>query len=63
MRFAFLKLHSGLQKLLLEEEGQDLVEYALTILLIAIGAVASVGNLAAQVLALYTTINTHFPAI
>jgi Flp pilus assembly pilin Flp len=63
MRFAFLKLHSGLQKLLLQEEGQDLVEYALTILLVAIGAVACVGNLASQVLALYTDINTHFPAI
>jgi Flp pilus assembly pilin Flp len=61
MRFAFLKLHSGLQKLLLQEEGQDLVEYALTILLVAIGAVACVGNLASQVLVLYTNINTHFP--
>jgi pilus assembly protein Flp/PilA len=58
----FSKIYSGLQNLLMREEGQDLVEYALTVLLVAIGAVAAVGNLATQVLALFTYINTHFPA-
>jgi len=62
MRSTFWKLYSGLQILLMQEEGQDLVEYALTILLVAIGCVAAVGNLATQVVALYTYINAHFPA-
>jgi Flp pilus assembly pilin Flp len=63
MRSALSKINSGLLRLLMQEEGQDLVEYALTVLLVAIAAVASVGNLASQVLSLYAYANLHFPAI
>jgi len=63
MRFAFLKLYSGLQRFLVQEDGQDLVEYALAILMIAIAAVASVGNLASSVLSIYTYILNHFPPL
>ena len=46
MRSAFWKLYSGLQILLLQEEGQDLVEYALVVALIAFGATAGMKALA-----------------
>jgi len=63
MRFAFLKLYSGLQRLLLREEGQDLVEYALVILMLAIATVAASENLGASILTLYTYIVNHFPPL
>jgi len=63
MRFAFLKLYSGLQRLLLREEGQDLVEYALVILMLAIATVAASENLGVSILTLYTYIVNHFPPL
>jgi Flp pilus assembly pilin Flp len=63
MRFAFLKLYSGLQRFLKQEEGQDLVEYALVILMLAIATVAASENLGASILNLYTYIDNHFPPL
>jgi len=42
------------------EEGQDLVEYALVVALIALGAVASMGRLAHAVSSAFGTISTTF---
>ena len=53
MRDQMLLLYTRLQTLLITEEGQDLVEYALVVALIAFGAVAGMGALA-------TEINTAF---
>ena len=61
MWFALWKIRSGLQTLIQQEEGQDLVEYALSILLIAIAAVASVGNFAVALVHYYDYIVTSFP--
>ena len=48
-----LSLYSRLQNLILREEGQDLIEYALVVALIAFAATASMQTLA-------TDINTAF---
>lgn len=61
MPSALWKLYSGLRRLALQEEGQDLVEYALTILLVAIAAVASASGVAAKVLLMYSYINANYP--
>jgi pilus assembly protein Flp/PilA len=53
MKDQMLLLYTKLQTLLTTEEGQDLVEYALVVALIAFGAVAGMGALA-------TEINTAF---
>lgn len=47
------KLHISFRNLIEREEGQDLVEYALVVALIALGAIAGMKNLA-------TDINTFF---
>jgi pilus assembly protein Flp/PilA len=46
MNTMLLKMYVKLQDLLSREEGQDLVEYALVVALIAFGAVAGMGALA-----------------
>ncbi len=46
MRDELLKLYFRMQNLMSLEEGQDLVEYALVIALIALGATAGMGKLA-----------------
>jgi len=60
MRSVFWKIFSGLHSLMLQEEGQDLVEYGLVALLIAVAAVATLGTFATAVKAMYTTILTAF---
>jgi len=40
---------SGMQRLIMSEEGQDLVEYALVLALIALAAVATVQTLAVDI--------------
>jgi Flp pilus assembly pilin Flp len=62
MRVALWKIYSGLQSLIQREEGQDLVEYALAIAMIAIAAVASVGNFATALVNYYQYIVTNFPS-
>jgi Flp pilus assembly pilin Flp len=61
MRYALWKIRFGLQSLILQEEGQDLVEYALLILLCVVAAVASVGGLANIVINYFHYINTQQP--
>jgi len=61
MQSALWKIRSGLQRLIQEEDGQDLVEYALLILLCVLTSVASVGGLATIVVDYYQAILTSWP--
>jgi pilus assembly protein Flp/PilA len=56
MNTMFLRLYVKFQDLMSREEGQDLVEYALVVALIALGAVASMRTVA-------TSISTEFSVI
>jgi len=56
MNTMLLKLYVKFQDLMSREEGQDLVEYALVVALIALGAVASMRTVA-------TSISTEFSVI
>ena len=56
MNTMFLKLYVKFQDLASRKDGQDLVEYALVVALIAFGATAGMGKLA-------TGINTAFSNI
>jgi pilus assembly protein Flp/PilA len=53
-----LKLYVKFQDLMNREEGQDLVEYALVVALIAFGAVAGMKVLAGGLNNAFTTIST-----
>jgi len=57
MRDTFLKLHVKLQGLKNGEEGQDLVEYALLVALIALVCVAGVSNVAGAVNGVFSNIS------
>jgi len=50
------KIRSRLQSLLRQEEGQDLVEYALIIALVAISAVVSLKSVTTAIAAVFTSI-------
>jgi pilus assembly protein Flp/PilA len=56
MNTMLLRLYVKFQNLMSSEEGQDLVEYALVVALIALGAVASMRTVA-------TSISTEFSVI
>jgi pilus assembly protein Flp/PilA len=56
MNDLMLKMYVKMQALMQREEGQDLVEYALVVALIAFGAVAAMKGLS-------TEINSAFAAI
>ena len=56
MNNMFLKLYIKIQDLLSQDEGQDLVEYALIVALIALAATAGMKTLA-------TAINTGFSTL
>ncbi len=58
MNTMLIKLYAKLQDLASREEGQDLVEYALVVALIALGAVAGMGALASGVNNAFVTIST-----
>lgn len=49
MNNLLLSLYVRMQTLVLHEEGQDLVEYALVVALIAFGAVLAMGALATEI--------------
>ena len=53
-----LKLYMKFQDLMSREDGQDLVEYALVVALIAFGAVAGMGVLATGLNNAFKTIST-----
>jgi pilus assembly protein Flp/PilA len=58
MNHLLLKLYVKFQDLLSREEGQDLVEYALVVALIAFGATASMKTLATGLSTAFTSIST-----
>ena len=58
MNKMLLRLFVLFQDLTNREDGQDLVEYALTVALIALGAVAGMGVLAQGISNAFTTIST-----
>jgi pilus assembly protein Flp/PilA len=60
MNTMLLKLYVKFQDLMNREEGQDLVEYALVVALIALGATASMKVLATAISTEFTTISTAF---
>jgi pilus assembly protein Flp/PilA len=57
MNNLFLKLYVKFQELKDREEGQDLVEYALVVALIAFGATAGMGALAGGINKAFNTIS------
>ena len=58
MNTMFLKLYVKIQDLASREDGQDLVEYALLISLVALAAIAGVKNVAAAIGTVFTNIST-----
>ena len=60
MNTVLLGLYVKLENLVNRDEGQDLVEYALVVALIALGAVASMGRLAHAVSTAFGNISTTF---
>jgi len=59
MNNLLLKLYVKFQDLASREEGQDLVEYALVVALIAFGATAGMKNLATGITTAFNTISTQ----
>ena len=59
MKDVIYKLSANLQALMMREEGQDLVEYALLVSLISLGAVASLSTLAVDIKSVFTAIGTR----
>ncbi len=57
MKDAFLKLYVKLQCLAAVEEGQDLVEYALLITLVALAAVAGINKVASAINTVFSNIS------
>ena len=62
MKETMLKLSVKLQTLMLREEGQDLIEYALVVSLIAFAAVTAMGTLATDINGAFTNIGTKLAA-
>jgi len=54
----FQTLRSGLRKLVANEKGQDLIEYALVVALIAFAAAAGMSTVATKINAAFTNIGT-----
>ena len=58
MKNIFHKLQVKIQSLRNEEEGQDLVEYALLVSLIALVCISGIGNVATALSTVFTNIST-----
>lgn len=58
MKDTMLKLYIKYQNLISNDEGQDLVEYALVVALIALAATAGMGKLAAALSSAFSTVGT-----
>ena len=58
MNTLLLKAHLAMQSLLNREDGQDLVEYALVVALIAFGAVLSMKGLSTEIKTAFSTISS-----
>ena len=59
MKDVMYKLSANLQTLMMSEEGQDLVEYALLVALVSLGAVTSLSTLAVDIKSVFTSIGTR----
>lgn len=57
MKDALLKLYVKVQTLVIVEEGQDLVEYALLITLVALAAVAGINKVASAINTVFSNIS------
>ena len=57
MNDLMLKMYVNLQTLMMREEGQDLVEYALVVALIAFGATVAMKALATEINVAFNTIS------
>jgi pilus assembly protein Flp/PilA len=55
-------LYCGMQRLITREEGQDLIEYALVVSLIAFAATAGMTTLATDINTAFTNIGTTLTA-
>lgn len=60
MTSLFLRSFVKFQNLVNNEEGQDLVEYALIVAIIALGATSSMKSLSAMIGTLYIALSTTF---
>jgi pilus assembly protein Flp/PilA len=58
MNTLYLMLYTKLQNLLNNEEGQDLVEYALLVALVSLAAVAGLNGLASAISGVFSNIST-----
>jgi pilus assembly protein Flp/PilA len=58
MQLKLWMLYSGMQRLIVREEGQDLIEYALVVSLIAFAATAGMNVLATDINTAFTNIGT-----
>jgi pilus assembly protein Flp/PilA len=58
MKELMTKLSANLQVLMMHEEGQDLVEYALLVALISLGAVVALSTLSTDISSVFTAIGT-----
>ena len=58
MNEMMLKMYVKMQTLMAREEGQDLVEYALVVALIAFGAVAAMKGLSTEINVAFQTISS-----
>ena len=58
MYFKLWKLYTEMQSLLKREEGQDLIEYALVVALIAFAATAGMSAVATDINTAFTNIGT-----
>jgi pilus assembly protein Flp/PilA len=62
MKDTLLKLSVKMQTLVIQEEGQDLIEYALVVALIAFAAVTAMKTVATDINAVFTAIGTALVA-
>jgi pilus assembly protein Flp/PilA len=58
MNNLFLKLYAKFQELKNNEEGQDMVEYALVVALIALAATTAIGGVGTALVNQFTNIST-----
>jgi pilus assembly protein Flp/PilA len=63
MNTMLLKLYVKFQDLMNREEGQDLVEYAMLIALIALVLIASVGKVASALSTVFANISTGLSGV
>ena len=57
-----IKVQNNLQNILARQEGQDLIEYALVVALVALGATAGMRVLATAINTAFTNISTRLSA-